>query len=282
MKTSTLRFLLIKLTLMLLVTQVSAQDLTGTRIDVQGARFSDQMWLFTVASCTYNFDNGWDGYKMFGTTNAPQIFAIEPDGNYQVNSVPNVNNTYLGFSAGVDTVYTLTFSNENLDVFYKQLYLIDSVANKTIDIFQTGTTYTFSALPTSVPVRRFKIVTSVPPVVITPTPPHDTIPVVIPPVVPPKTDPKDPKDKDCKDKKDNKCPIKKLKIYGSDKDIYIENPGKQKGKLKICHAITGRILKTADFNADGITIFKAYMPKGIYIVYGLTQSENISSMIIIR
>ena len=282
MKTSTLRFLLLKMTLVLVVAQVSAQDLTGTRIDVQGARFSDQMWLFTVASCTNNFDNGWDGYKMFGTTSAPQIFAIEPDGNYQVNSVPDINNTYLGFSAGVDTVYTLTFSNENLSVFYNQLFLIDSVAKKTIDIFQTGTTSTFSALPTSTPVRRFKIVTSTPPVVIIPTPPHDTIPVVIPPTVPPKTNPKDPKDNDCKDKKEKKDHPKKLKIYGSDKDIYIENPCKQKGKLKICHAITGRILKTADFNADGTTIFKSNLSKGIYIVYGLTQSENVSSIIIIR
>ena len=84
MKATTLKLILLKLPLLLMVTRASAQDLTGTRIDVQGTRFSDQMWLFSVASCTYGFDNGWDGFKMFGTTLAPQIFAWEPDGYYQV------------------------------------------------------------------------------------------------------------------------------------------------------------------------------------------------------
>jgi hypothetical protein len=282
MKTSTLKFLLIKMALILIVAQTSAQDLTGTRIDVQGARFSDQLWLFTVPTCTYNFDNGWDGYKMIGSSSAPQLFAIEPDGTYQVDAVPNVNNRYLGFSAGIDTAYTFTFVHENLSVYYTQLYLIDSVANKTTDIFASGTTYTFSALPTTEPVRRFKIVTSLPPVVITPVP-KDTIPVVIPPTVPPEpTDSTGPKIKDCKGKKDKNCPLKKLKIYGSDKYVYIENPFKFKGKMKICHAVTGKVLKSSDFNADGTTIITANIPRGIYIVTGTTQSDNVTALVIIH
>jgi hypothetical protein len=282
MKTSTLKSLLIKIALILTVAHVSAQELTGIRIDVQGARFSDQLWLFTVPTCTYNFDNGWDGYKMIGTSSAPQLFAIESDGNYQVDAVPNVNNRYLGFSAGIDTSYTFTFNNEALSAYYTQLYMIDSVANKTIDIFATGTTYTFSARQTAEPVRRFKIVTSLPPVVITPAP-VDTVPVVTPPTVPPTTtDPKDPKDKGCKDKKDKNCPIKKLKIYGSDKYVYIENPFKFKGNMRICHAITGKVLKSSDFNADGTTIINPNIPRGIYIVTGTTQSDNVTAIVIIK
>lgn len=279
MKITTLKSLLFKLALLLMVANASAQDLTGIRIDVQGARFSDQMWLFSVPTCTYTFDNGWDGYKMFGTSDAPQIFAIEPDGYYQVSSVPDVNNTYIGFSAGVDTVYTLTFNNDNLAVSYQHLFLIDSVTNKTTDVYQTGSTYTFSALPTSKPVRRFKIVTSLPVVVIPPTAPKDTVPVVKPPVVPPVVDPKNPKDKD---KDDKNCPPKKLKIYCSGKNIHIENPGKQKGKMKLCHAQTGRVLRTVDFNAEGNYIINSDLPNGVYVVNGVTQSENISAVIIIH
>lgn len=277
MKTTTLTSLLLKTALLLMTAHVSAQDLVGTRIDVQGARFSDQMWLFSVPSCTYYFDNGWDGYKMFGTSMAPQIFAIEPDGYYQVASIPDMNNTYIGFSAGIDTTYTFTFTHQNITTTYKQLYLIDSVANKTVDIYQTGTTYTFTALVTNEPVKRFKIVTSLP-VVITPPAPTDTIQVVIPPDTiatnPPVAD--NPKDKDKKDK------TKKLKIYSSDKNIYIENHGSQKGKMKLCHAETGRVVKTSDFNAEETSVINANVPTGTYIVTGVTPSENVSTTIIIR
>lgn len=289
MKTTTLTSLLIKVALLLMVAHASAQDLVGTRIDVQGTRFSDQMWLFSVPSCTYYFDNGWDGYKMFGTTMAPQIFAIEPDGYYQVASIPNVNNTYIGFSAGVDTTYTLTFSHQNIAVSYQQLYLIDSVANKTVDIYPEGSTYTFTALVTPEPVKRFKIVTSLP-VVIIPTVPKDTTKVVVPPVPvvippapvntnPPVVDPTNSKDKDKKDKADK---TKKIKIYCSDKNIYVENPGKQKGKMKIIHAVTGRVVKSSDFNSEGTTVINANVPKGIYVVNGVTDSENASTTIVIR
>ena len=114
MKTITLKSLLVNMALLMIVFHAYSQDLVGTRIDVRGARFSDQMWLFSVASCTNEFDNGWDGFKMFGTPLAPQLFAIEPDGDYQVASIPNYNDTFLGFSAGIDSVYTFTFTHQNL------------------------------------------------------------------------------------------------------------------------------------------------------------------------
>src|ERR1035437_6307800 len=160
MKTITLKSLLVNMALLMIVSHAYSQDLVGTRIDVRGARFSDQMWLFSVATCTNDFDNGWDGFKMFGSPIAPQLFAIEPDGDYQVDAIPDFNNTYLGFSAGIDSVYTFTFTHENLAKDYQQLYLIDSVANKTVDIYQSGTTYTFTASITKKHVKRFKIVTS--------------------------------------------------------------------------------------------------------------------------
>lgn len=280
MKTSTLTSLLVKIALLLMVAHASAQDLVGTRIDVQGTSFSDKMWLFSVPTCTYYFDNGWDGHKMFGSSMSPQIFAIEPDGYYQISCIPDVNNTYIGFSAGVDTTYMLTFTHQNIATRYNQLYLIDSVANKTIDIYQSGTTYTFTAMVTPEPVKRFKIVTSLPVVIIPPVP-TDTIPVVIPPDTietnPPAVD--NPKDKDPKDKKDK---TRKIKIYSSDKNIYIENPGMQKGKMKLCHAETGKVVKTVEFNADGTTVINANVPSGTYVVNGTTPSENVSVTIIIR
>jgi len=131
-----------------------------TIIDVKGTRFADRMWVFTDPICTHNFDNGWDGRKLLGTALTPQIYALEVDGNYQVNAVNDINNTDLAFQAGEDTNYMLTFTHQNLESAYSTLYLIDLLENKTIDISQTGTEYNFTAAITATPEKRFKIVTS--------------------------------------------------------------------------------------------------------------------------
>ena len=257
MKTTTLKKTLLNLVLLIMITHVSAQDLVGTRIDVQGTRFSDQMWVFSVASCTYNFDNGWDGFKMFGTSMAPQLFAMEPDGYYQVASIPDVNNTFLGFSAGVDTSYTFTFTHQNLANRYQQLYLIDSVANKFVDIYTSGTKYHFTAQTTINPVKRFKIVTSKP----TDLNQSGSILTGISQPV---------------------SSTKNLKIYYADKNIYIENTAHQNGEMTLYNAASGKVIKNMNFNAEGTSIIDANLPGGIYVVKGVTLSENVTKKIIIR
>jgi len=258
MKTTTFKSLLVKLTLILIlmVSQVSAQNSVGTRIDVKGTMYSDKMWIFTVATCTRNFDNGWDGFKMFGSSITPQLYALEPDGNYQIDVIPNINNTCLGFSAGIDSLYTFTFTHQNLSATYQQLYLIDSVANKTIDIYQTGTTYKFKALASSNPIKRFKIVTS------KPAESNQNAPIT--------TDINETNS------------TNHLKIYSSEKNIYIENPNLEKGKINLCSAATGKIILTQDLSAQGNSIINTNISKGVYIVNGVTLTENVSSKIIIQ
>jgi len=300
MKTTTLKKLIVTIALAIFVLQVSAQSI-GTRIDVQSTNFSDKVWIFTNPICTHGFDNGWDGYKMVASVYSPQIYADEAGEHFQVDAIPDVNNTLIGFQPSSDTLYTLTFTHQNLALKYQQLFLIDSIANKTIDIYTSGTKYTFIA-KNRTPINRFKIVTSVviPPVttipvdtVVSPVIPPDTIvtPPVVPPTppVPPTTvDPKHPNDKkdfkneNTKDSKNKKEQIKKLKIYSSEKSIYIENPGKQKGKLKLCHAVTGRIVKSAEFNALGTSIINTNLASGTYVVSCVTESEIVSTIIIIR
>jgi len=290
MKTTTLKSILVTMTLFLILLPSYSQDLIGTRIDVMGSRFSDQLWFFSVSSCTRGFDNGWDGFKMTGNILTPQLFAMEADANFQVDAIPDLNNTYIGFKSGDDTVYTFTFNHENLSVGYTQLYLVDSVANKTIDVYQTGTTYTFTAPFTANAVRRFKLTTSIPPVVIPPVvippvvvPPVVTPPVVTPPVVtPPVVTPPIATPPIVAPPTSSKDQSKKLKIYSSNKNIYIENPGKQKGKMKLCHAITGKVLKTVDFSSEGTSIINVNVPTGTYIINGSTQSEDVTVLVIIH
>lgn len=88
------------------------------------------------------------------------LFAMEETGNYQVSTSDNLNNTYLGFQAGVDNVEdTLTFTHANIALKYDGLYLVDLVENKVVDISTSGTQYAFKAESTPSPVKRFKIVT---------------------------------------------------------------------------------------------------------------------------
>lgn len=180
MKTTTLHTLNVLITLFLFLPsvytqtasvnpmqKVSAEDRVGTIIDVKGNRFSDRMWVITVPQCTRDFDNGWDGYKMFGSSIAPQICAMEENGNFQVNSIPDINNTYLGFRTGEDTTYTLTFTHYFLENRYKELYLVDLQNNKKINIYANGSQYTFTAQKSPELVKRFELVSvDYPPVIV--------------------------------------------------------------------------------------------------------------------
>ena len=296
MKTSTLKSLLLTLALMLVASQSYSQDYTGTRIDVNGSRYYDQMWVFSISSCTRGYDNGWDAYKMLGSAIAPQIMAMEESGNYQVDAVPDYNNTVIGFKAGEDTQYTLTFTNDNLTLKYEHLYLVDLVANDTIDVSLTGSKYTFNVEPTAVPVKRFILITSLP-VVVPPTPevpvvvpeepivvdtvvvvPVDTVivevpveePVVVPPVI-------DNNKKDKKDKKD-----KKIKITNCKRMIAIENQSNSKGKVRIINAMTGRKVKESQLNSNGITNIETDVPAGTYVIEATTATDEISTTIVIR
>jgi len=130
-----------------------------TRIDVKGSRFADNMWIFTVPTCSHNFDNGWDGRKINGSALTPQLFAMEEDGNYQINAVDDINNSFLGFQAGEDVDYTIKFIHENTESVFSHLYLQDMVENKVVEITKSGTEYTFEAHKTD-PVKRFKILSN--------------------------------------------------------------------------------------------------------------------------
>ncbi|MBV5343581.1 hypothetical protein JZU68_08245, partial [bacterium] len=131
---------------------------TTTTIDIEGDNAADRMWIMSHESYTRGFDNGFDGKKLIGNALSPQLYAVENDGKYQVNSVDDINNTTLAFQAGQDTEYKMTFTHdENAQVRYKKMYLHDLVENKIIDISLSGTSYNFTAASTTKPIIRFKV-----------------------------------------------------------------------------------------------------------------------------
>jgi hypothetical protein len=217
---------------------------TFTTIDVIGSRFSDKLWLFTEQSCTPYFDNGWDGPKAIGSAYAPQLYAIEADGIYQVNSVSDINNTELGFQAGEDTNYTLTFTHQNTSIVYPELYLVDLKESKTIDISQSGTQYSFTATPTTAPEKRFKIITS-----------KNTLTKL-------------------SDEYDQK-----LSLICNQKTIIIQNKSDENGELYI-YDITGRFIQKQLFSANNITTIPTNLSSGSYIVKAITKSQRVGQNLI--
>jgi len=226
-----------------------ASEKICTIINVKGQRYGDCMWIFSDPYCSHNFDNGWDGEKFFGSALAPQIFAMEADGNYQVNSVNDMNNTDIGFWAGVDTNYTLTFTNQNFSLQYSNLYLRDLQENTITDITQSGTIYSFTALPTDSPVKRFNILTRS-------------------------------KNTDTSFESPN-AENKQLKIFNSQDNIFVHNSSNMSGNLKL-YDISGRCIQNKPFIANGVTTIPMNLPAGIYIAMGTTANQEVTERLLIR
>jgi len=201
------------------------------------------MWLFSDSKFTRNFDNGWDGAKMLGSVLSPQLYAIEPDGKYQIDCIDDLNNTQLGFQAGEDNEYTLTFTHRNITTKYAALFLADISENKTVDITESGSTYTFIAEPSPVTVNRFKIVTR----------PYE----------------KDASDADTQ-----------LKVFSSGNTVFVQNLGNQTGEM-IVYDMMGRKLRNASFGPYGVTAVQVGSISGAYVVSAATSNEKVNKRLII-
>jgi len=222
-------------------------DSIYTIIDVKGSRFSDRMWIFTDPNCTHGFDNGWDGEKFIGSKLTPQLYAMETDGIYQVNSVDDMNNTYLGFRAGEDSIYTLTFTHQNLGLKYTNVYLVDSVAQQTVNITPSGTQYTFRSLPTDTIIKRFKIITN---------------PEISTAITAPVTK------------------NSQLKVFSSNHTVFIDNPSDYKGSLSL-YDTSGRIIRESNFTANGVTTIRTDLIPGSYLIKATTKLEKVTKNIIL-
>jgi len=213
------------------VKQSTPENKIYTIIDVKGAKYSDRMWLFTDNACTHNFDNGWDGYKILGSTSAPQIYATEADGDYQIDAVDNINNTYLGFQTGEDREYTMTFTHQNFGSKYTTLYLTDLLTNKSTDISQSGSTYTFTSDVGSPLEKRFKITTSV--------------------------------DLHTQLDQTTTNPLT-LKVYNLNQTICIANNTPQSGELTI-YDMAGKVVAKSQFSPNNVTRIKTNIKSGYYL-----------------
>jgi hypothetical protein len=218
----------------------------STRINVQGTGYGDNVWLITEPSCSRAYDNGWDGYKTI-YIGVAQLYAMETSGNYQVNSVGNINDTYLGFQAGTVGNYTLTFNHENMESQYPALYLIDLMNNnKVTDITINGSKYNFEASNTSTVQKRFKIVTSL--------------------------------DGVTQNKVVNKTVFS---INNMGNTIFVNNFTNHKGFITL-YDIAGKAIQKSPFTENNVSTINTNLSNGIYLIKAVIGDSQLAFKIVIE
>jgi hypothetical protein len=228
----------------------AAAFLPLTTITVSGGGQFDKLWLFTNTDCSHDYENGWDAYK-FLSSGVVQIFARENAGEFQCNVVNDINNSVIGFYAGADTSYTFTFEHQNSEMYYPELFLIDTKTDSVINISQSGSTYTFRSTLQDTLVDRFRVVTSV-----------ESSPVT-----------------------SNSTPTlqnqQQYDIYCQARTLYVNNHTSDEGKITVYDA-TGRLIWKKLFTPNSTSEYALNIPEGAYLVKAETKTGNYMSRIIVK
>lgn len=112
---------------------------------------ADRMYLIQDSTCTANYDNGFDAPKQM-TDGLLNLYTNEACGKMEISATDNIDGIYLGFAAGEDEVYTMTFTS----LIGEDLYLYD-VEQDTLVGMANGEIYEFAAAAKSTNDMRFQI-----------------------------------------------------------------------------------------------------------------------------
>ena len=112
---------------------------------------ADRMYIIQDSLTTSGYDNGYDAPKQMAD-NLMNIYTNEPFGKMEISSTNNMDGMYIGFKAGDDSEYTMTFSS----LIGDSLYLYDMEADEYIEMTENGQ-YQFSATPMSTNDLRFQL-----------------------------------------------------------------------------------------------------------------------------
>ena len=118
----------------------SSEEPVVLKMKVSGENYDDKLLLLEREDFTTSKDFGWDGDKWDGNESALYIYTTDSEGTENsVSAIPQLEGTIIGFRAGEDNAYTLSFDYLNSD---EPLYLYD-VENNTYTQILTGMTYRF-------------------------------------------------------------------------------------------------------------------------------------------
>ena len=130
--------------------QMQQDDFRRLRLQVNSANSgADRMYIIQESTTTRDYDNGYDAPNQFAEGIA-NIYTTEPFGKMEVSCANNIDSMYIGFQAGADNYYTLSFRS----LIGDSLYLKDMEQN-TIIRMEEGAAYRFSATPFTTNDLRF-------------------------------------------------------------------------------------------------------------------------------
>ena len=112
---------------------------------------ADRMYIIQDSVATAGYDNGYDAPKLMadGLVN---IYTNEPFGKMEISSTDHMDGMFIGFQAGEDTHYIMTFTSLVGD----SLYLYDLEEDKFVEMLD-GEQYHFSAIAQSTNDMRFQV-----------------------------------------------------------------------------------------------------------------------------
>lgn len=113
---------------------------------------ADRMYIVQEKSTTPDYDNGYDGDNIIASGQV-NIYTHEPFGQMEVSCSNHIDSMLIGFTAGEDSIYTLTFGA----VVGKDMYLLDLQTDSLMHL-SDGKQYSFAAQPNSVNNTRFRLV----------------------------------------------------------------------------------------------------------------------------
>lgn len=130
--------------------QMQQADFRRLRLQVNSANSgADRMYIIQEHTTTRDYDNGYDAPNQFAEGLA-NIYTTESFGKMEVSCANDIDSMYIGFQAGADNNYTLSFRS----LIGDSLYLKDMEQN-TIIRMEEGAEYHFSATPYTTNDLRF-------------------------------------------------------------------------------------------------------------------------------
>lgn len=217
--------------------QHKMQDESFRRVRIQASSENsgaDRMYIVQEKNTTPGYDNGYDGDNILAA-NQVNIYTHESFGQMEVSCSNQIDSMYIGFTAGEDSEYTLTFGA----VIGKDMVLKDLESNDSI-VITDGEQYTFRAQPNSVNDMRFQLLLD--PNLSNDTPNEDEVETAI----------------------DNTS-AEAIRVWINNKKLYVAN-APTNTKLAI-YTTTG-ICVTAPYAIQYIpyTLDLSYLPIGVYVV----------------
>jgi hypothetical protein len=124
-------------------------------ISVTGNGYSDKTFVNFNESATAGFDNEFDGHKIYGIEEAPQLYTKQGDNMLRVNVLPDVYSGLLipvSLEIPAEGEYSFAFGGIQSFSAGVTIYLEDMKEDKMVEITQDGQ-YIFTGSPTDDPDR---------------------------------------------------------------------------------------------------------------------------------